>query len=227
MRGLKRISWWAPAASLCLLGVLLARQLTYPTPEDAAPYHERVRKAAEEVPYRVGNWIGTDVEVIAAATKLLRPNVIVNRSFINRKTGQQASLLIVHCQDARDLAGHYPPRCYPSHGWEQMSAEPWSCQAESRDIDGTRYTFTIVRSGQPTSIIVSNFMVLPDGRIVPTMDEVYHAASDYLKRFYGAAQVQVLVDRETTDQAERDRIAQTLIEAASPMIEAMASGIEP
>src|SRR4051794_30845872 len=85
--------------------------------QDAAPFHARARKAIEAYPYVIGYWAGKDVEVPTAAVKLLHPNMIVSRHFVNQGerwgTVLEADVLIVQCADSRDMTGHFPPICYP------------------------------------------------------------------------------------------------------------------
>ena len=55
-------------------------------------------------------------EVPPEAQELLRPNAIFSRRF--QRPGEiGVHVLVVHCSDARDMIGHYPPICYPSSGW--------------------------------------------------------------------------------------------------------------
>src|SRR5690606_34429817 len=97
-------------ASLAIGGVDVA-----PVPGRDA-YFERVATAVESTPYAIGDWRGEDEEVIQAARKLLRPNGMVQRRYV-QPGGGGFGLLVVHCKDVRDMEGHYPPICYPSQGW--------------------------------------------------------------------------------------------------------------
>jgi hypothetical protein len=221
------MSWLAPVLSVALLGALFARNITFPQPEDAEPHHARVRIAAEQVPYKFGNWQGADGEVVPAAIKLLKPNVLIKRSYRNSETGRQASLLIVHTPDARYLRGHYPPVCYPHNGWTPVSQRPWNDHVAGLDISGRKYIYRINYGQAVQEIEVSNCLVLPDGRILWNMDEVYRQAGDYVRRFYGAGQVQVVIGTENTTAQQRDQIVHDFIEASAPVIRAMRSGISP
>src|SRR5688500_20314095 len=114
----------APLLSLGLLAGIFAEQRTHLKPADAEPYHARARAAVDQVPYFIGTWTGQDDEIPVAAQKLLRPNAILMRTFVDSSPGdyrskyRSASLPIVECREARDMVGHYPPICYRPHGRE-------------------------------------------------------------------------------------------------------------
>lgn len=218
------MQWLGPALALLLLAGLAARNMTFPSPADAEPHHARVRAAESQVPFRFGDWEGRDKEVIRAAIELLHPNVIISRQYYNHQSAVGASLLLVHCKDASDLRGHYPPICYPSNGWQYVSERPWTEHIAGFDINGKKYTYRIDSAGSPVEVEVANVLVLPDGRMIWDMDQVYRLSGDFVRKFFGAGQVQVVVRAAQTDQRQRDEAVRELIEAAAPLIQAMRSG---
>jgi len=227
-RTTSKIPWLAPVIALVLLSALAARELTYPQADDAAPYHHRVRQAATQVPYQHNGWVGTDIEPMEAAVQLLKPNHILNRRFINHDLDASATILIVHCTDARDLAGHYAGNCYPAHGWSEQTRQPWSQQVGGLDIDGVFYRYDMAQPGRRHELWVANFMLLPDGMIVSNMQSVYHVASDYLRRFYGAGQFQIVMDGRLADDPElRQRVIKDMIDIARPMLTAILAETNP
>src|SRR5580658_8411121 len=120
--------WLWPLVSVVMLAGIMAEAGTHVQPADAAKYLEASRKAIDGISLSlVGptgeQWTGTDVPVAAAATELLRPNTILSRDYVSQSTGQTATLLIVDCSDARDLQGHYPPRCYPAQGQQFLASD--------------------------------------------------------------------------------------------------------
>lgn len=209
-------------AALALLVGLALETYSRPRPSEAEPYHARVRAAAAELPAQIGPWEGKRVKPTRAARELLNPNVIYQRLYTNANNGQQVSVLIVHCKDARDIAGHYPPVCYPAHGWEQRSAERFEGEVAGQELHGTQYRFARSAFGSG-SMIVHNLIVMP-GRIVPDMDQVEKLAGSYVRRFYGAAQVQVVFQGADMTPRERERIFRTMVRAHMPVIEAIRDG---
>jgi hypothetical protein len=211
------------ALTVGLLGGLCGETLLRPKPADAEPYHRRVREASQRVPLVVGQWLGKEERVEAAAIALLRPNVMLQRRYNNASTGRVVSFLLVQCKDARDMAGHYPPNCYPGQGWRLANAQPMDWRIGDRVIGGKEYEFTRVETGQPISLFVCSLMILPSGTFVRDISEVRAAAADYLRQFYGAAQIQLVLDGSVPAE-ERKSIFCELVGANMPMLETLCSG---
>jgi hypothetical protein len=213
----------AGALAVLLLGAIGAARWFGPSAADAEPYHARVRVAVEAMPMRVGTWVGEDEPLIAAAIDMLHPNVAIHRVYRDIQTGHTASLLFVQCKDARDLAGHFPPICYPGQGWQldHQAATRWDCGPLK--IDGTEYAFSYGGVAGANRILVANFMLLPDGTIAADMDAVRRIASDYKRRFFGAAQVQIVTDARIPAQ-QRERMVRDLLEANAPLFQLILLG---
>jgi hypothetical protein len=214
-----------PALTLLFLGVALGdKVLFHLPPADAAPYHARVRLAAGGLPYNIGPWLGTDTPVPPAAVAMLRPNLILSRQYQDVRTGRVASLLIVQCEDARDLLGHYPPTCYRAQGWSMRGKAPTERHVDGEAIPVTDYTFTSTRIDRTDELRIDNFMVLPDGQVCRDMDAVETVAQDHRRKFFGAAQVQIITDTQWSD-SERDDLFRQLARAAGPLLREMRSGV--
>jgi len=219
----KTSGYHVAAVSLAMLGIMGLGTLNRPSLADARPYHQRVMQAINTLPMQLGSWIGTDVEVLSLELDILKPNALLHRIYRNVDTGETATLLIVHCNDARDLAGHYPPICYPAHGWQlrHQTAKTWNC--EGLTVQGTEYQFSYGTIGGSNRMNVANFMLLPDGRTTSDMSQVYQLASNYQRRFYGAAQMQVVIDARLPEQ-QRDRILEELVGANAEVLKIILSG---
>ncbi|BAM03249.1 hypothetical protein [Phycisphaera mikurensis] len=206
--------------------------LTLPRAGDADPFHREVAAAVAAAPIDVAGYAGRDAEVAAAAVELLRPNVILSRSFTPAE-GSDAStlpspwvqLLVVQCRDARDILGHWPPVCYEANGYSPVSAEDTRWTVAGRELPGRRYRFAKEGpDGRRDRIVVANFLVLPDGRVVRDMAQVTDAGGDYRLRSYGAAQVQVLTPEGMSEELRRG-LELDFLAAHAPLIETMASGV--
>jgi hypothetical protein len=233
-----------PVMAATLLAGLSLEQSSYVKPQDVEPYHERARAAIDQIPFVLaqGRWTGRDMPLPTAAQKLLRPNAFISRTYEDNQKGdlgtigsagreRAATLLIVQCRDSRDMLGHYPPRCYRSHGMEQKSAEPRDWKVGDLTIPGVEYGFEQKLVGQTYRTTVYNFFVVPGGRtnepLRRDMDAVRDAAEDYQQRHYGAAQFQVVfqgLSSADLPRAERDDIFRTLIEPTIPVIKTLSSG---
>lgn len=211
--------------TLALLAGLTAESRSRPRPEDAEPYHRRAREACEAMPRVIGEWVtaATDLPIPPAAVALLRPNVLLHREYRNQTTGRSVNFLLVQCRSARDMLGHYPPVCYPGQGWEKRSQTAVEWPAGPRAIPGMEYEFAKTHEGQPVVRVVSNIIIVPGGRFVRDMNEVGKAAGDYLRQFYGAAQIQMVVWGEVPAE-ERRQIVSTFLGAHQPMLDALCSG---
>jgi hypothetical protein len=193
--------------------------------EDTEAHHRRVRDlAATSLASCVGDWLGKDVDSPPSVVALLRPNVLVTRAYTNLRTGETATLLFVHCSDARDLIGHYPPVCYPAHGQETKSSEARDWTVAGVTITGMRYHFDGREGPFGREMVVDNFMVLPNGRYGRDMDMATRVAWDRRLRHFGAAEVQVVTNGEMTD-ARRDEVFRTLLEPALPLFESVGAEV--
>lgn len=219
--------WWSlvPVASLLVLAGLTVDRLSLEPPEDAAPYHERVRVAVEAIPPRLGDWRAEEVPVPPAATQLLRPNVLLSRRYRNVVSGVRADFLLVQCGDARDMQAHYPPICYHNQGWRMQVSRPRDWTVDGRVFQGIEYEFTINSFDRPGTIIINNFFVMPDGQIMRDMRAVDHAAKDLKRRFYGSSQIQVVFD-VSVPQHQRDLVTEELLRMYMPVLETIRTGVQ-
>jgi hypothetical protein len=214
----------AVMVSVGLLAAVAVERRSVEPPDDASGYHERVRLAAEGAPPYLGDWAAREMQVPYEAISLLRPNVLLSRQFVNVANGRRVSLLLVHCQDARDLVGHYPPNCYPGQGWQLTGSEDRDWTLEDWSIAGTEYSFRRDTFNQSNHQVVSNFMVLPDGTTMRDMNAVRMAAASVQRRFYGAAQVQVVFEGSMPIE-QREEIFKLLVTGHWPIIDAIRSGV--
>jgi hypothetical protein len=222
-----------PAMSMLLLAAMVAEANTRVKPADADPHQLRCKAAIEAFPLQIvgsnGIWTGTDVPQPTAATQLLHPNVILSRRY--RQSGGQfagvpVDLLIVDCKDARDLQGHYPPNCYPAQGYILISKQSRSWQLKDVSISGMAYHFAPPQNQLLSEKTVYNFFVTPhvpgtmvshpelDGAICPDITSVYTSGEDYQRRYFGAAEFQIVTEAsmspEQLDQALTDLLEQNV-----------------
>jgi len=229
-RKLSRGVWLWPTISILMLAGMVAEARTHVQPTEAEPHLKRCREAIAAFPMTIetpsGTWTGRDTTVPEPAIKLLRPNGDpLSRDFVNDETKQMVSLLIVNCEDARYLEGHYPPRCYPAQGEKEIREErkqrTW--QLPHIELTGMEYHFA-PKSPTDQGQVVYNFFVMPlvpastvshkelDGVICPDIDSVDRSGEDYQRRYYGAAEFQLVTGPQMSAQ-ERDR---ALIDLLSP-----------
>lgn len=223
-RGLVLLAPLATAALLVALRVTGGVEAI--TTEQTAAYHAEVRKLVDDIPYRIGAWIGTDVEAPPPAVKLLKPNALLQRRFVDPATGRSFSLLVVHCGDVGDMEGHWPPICYPAHGWVLESEKEVAIQVSAVQIPAREYFFRRVVDGFEQTMNVIGFFVVPNGsaEVVSSYEALKGAARRRSLAGLGAAQIQ-LVGGGDLSASERRQIAQEFVQAIEPLIREIAGGV--
>jgi hypothetical protein len=230
---------FAPLLLLGLLGAIALQNASHLKPKDVESFHERARIAIKGrpvgddryeggIPYSIGRWTGRDEPIPTEAQKLLKPNAIFSRLYVDTSPSgmtmrRSADLLIVQCRDSRDMGGHYPPICYRAHGQELKSKKEktWVLPG-GLYLPGIEYEFERNEGGEVSRRFVYDFMVLPgpNGGIVRDIEGVYKVSEDYQQRYYGAAQFQ-LVMGGSLSEAERDQIFQELVGANVAVIQTL------
>jgi hypothetical protein len=157
-----------------------------------------IAKAFADVPLFIdGNWVGRDEVVAQEAQKLLRPNAILSRryDFLGEPRGS-VQLLVVHCGDARDMIGHYPPICYPSAGFiEDLVSEnrDTTIQVAGRTLPVRQYVFHRARDRVTLEQLrIFSAFVLPDGTVTREIDDINKQSERLAVTVQGVAQMQVV-----------------------------------
>jgi hypothetical protein len=196
----------SPVLCLLLLGGMVAQQRTRLKPDDPVVrnYHARAEAAIKEMPWGIkalgADWSAEERKPETAAVRLLKPNAILSRHYVQIVSSGRpltADLLIVQCRDSRDMTGHYPPICYKNIGYELVHRAPRGpIQVGNERVTYTEYHFEKYSHGRQHKVCVFNFFVVPGRGVVADIKGVHEAAEDYERRFFGAAQFQVLMPVE-------------------------------
>jgi hypothetical protein len=222
MKSLLKNPLLPPVLSLVMLGGIGWARRSMTPPPASASYHEAVRAAAAAAPVRIGTWVGKEVPIPNEAIKLLRPNVAISRQFTDVVTGESVTFLLIHCTDIRDLYFHYPPICYPYRGWRQIDATPKDWAVNGVVLNGTEYAFESSTFERANTIAVENFMILPNGQTSRDMKGIL--AQPLESRYYGAGQVQLVVDAGVSP-GRRDAVFAELLRGHRELIEAIRDGL--
>ncbi|MFA9478194.1 exosortase C-terminal domain/associated protein EpsI [Phycisphaerales bacterium AB-hyl4] len=222
----------APILAVALIAGLTIEKHSWPQPDDVEEYHAEVAEAIRAIPEQFGDWRSTEVELPMAAVALLRPNEILSRRYRNSQTGQAFQFIVIHCRDARDMVGHYPPNCYPAAGWDlrQRHNNAWALtdltsETEAVAIEGVGYEFEQLMPGSTSQLFVTNLIILPDGTFGQSMRDVNRIAADRQFRVYGAAQMQFIFSGSYA-KSERDQIVEQFAAAAEPAMQAIRTGVQ-
>ena len=210
------------ASGIVVVGAMAAEFSSRPAAADAVPFHAAAAEVIRDVPIKFGGWEGVDVPIPTSAQALLKPNAMLSRSYVNKATNDQASVVVVQCRDTRDMAGHYPPNCYPGQGWaESADRKLLQLTIDGRVIEVTRYQFKRSGFDAERTLVVYNFFALP-GRGLPTdMDAIRRGAADYAGRPFGAAQFQVVLSAPNNRYNIEQEIAivQSLLTPLKPVVD--------
>jgi hypothetical protein len=224
----------APVLCLGLLGAVAVDASRQQPPPEVDAYHQSIAALVEkEVPWMIPQanpkWTGQQIPIPEAAQKLLKPNAIVSRGYVDnspsesRGTPRWANLLLEQCRDSSDMDGHWPPNCYPNKGEKLEFEAPREWTIGGHTIRLTEYHFVQATADRVNKRCVYNFLIVPGFGTTRSMDDVRKAATDYRQRYYGSAQVQVIMDGDLP-QNEREEIFADLVTPLSNVISAINSG---
>jgi hypothetical protein len=187
------------------LAVLLGLSVQFPNRSeigaDAQQRKADIARAIATAPYFIGRWVGEDSmdQIPREAQTLLHPNAIMSRTY-RSPAGPAVQVLIVHCGDARDMIGHYPPICYPSTGWSRVPVrgrEDLVLSVNGRALAARQYEFRCATPrGRIEIIRVFSAFILPDGRVALDIDNIHRQSERPALSVQGVAQVQVITSAQ-------------------------------
>lgn len=212
---------------LIILTIGAHRYSTLRHPAGIVEYRRQVRESAASVPDRIGPWVGTDVPIQARAIKVLDPNLMISRRYINVEDGTVAGISLVHCADAHDMVGHYPMRCYPAQGWNVRSAQPREWVVGDLRMTGMEYEFLTesFEGARRRDITVINCMFRPDGIVLRDMEALSRSIIGAGGQSSGAGQIQIYFDSQIPRE-KRDAAVVVLVEGYKPVLGAMLAPVE-
>jgi len=214
----------APPA-LALLVLLVLPRVLANTPGDPVAIERRnaeVLEAVESLPWRFDGWWSEPQEVPAAAVRILRPNAVLCRRYRPVEGGAFIDFIVVHCSDARDMEGHYPPACYPAQGWVPLSGGESSQLADGTPVQ--IYGFQRMEGwGTNNSMRVFNYFILPNGTRTNDYRAVRRLARSYATSVRGVAQVQFVTGGSVPIDETRSGI-EALLHHAEPLLDVIAHG---
>ena len=187
----------AMAAPLLGLVLMLCMGFVFSLPgHDAAALRARTRQvvaAFSRAPYRIGSWVGEDVEVPRGAIEILRPAAILSRRYSNVESGLVADLLIIYCNDSRDMEGHFPPVCYPANGWVASGTNTVSVEVADKTIPMRVYEFLRIKGWRTESQLrVFNVFLTPKGTMTGSFSEIRRVPFRHPYTTGGVGQIQVI-----------------------------------
>ena len=215
----------SPLVALVLLATMLVTGgIDVYAPANADRYFTLVAERIRQIPYQIGAWNGIDEPMTEPARELLKPNELLQRRYHNRDTGESFTLLLIHCKNTRDMEGHYPPVCYPRHGWSMGRTDHVVLSVDGQQIPANRYSFE-KPSRQTAGMNVLGFFVLPSNEQPYTagMEALTRASRARSAAGMGAAQIQIITERSMA-QSRRDEIVAMVLEEIGPTLRLIARG---
>ncbi len=207
-------------AAIAIGAVWMFGYRTDATPAGADQYFEAISETIEALPYKIEDWIGVDVPVQPAAAELLNPNKLMQRRYRNPFTGESVQVLVVHCGQTRDMLGHFPPVCYPAHGWVRLGESPVVVLEGANSIPAMEYQFRRSLRDSDSEMVVTNFFILPDDEIptAPDIGALNRAAQSLALSALGAAQVQIVTEPRMGEKRRRE-IVDVFTRSLQPVID--------
>lgn len=204
----------APAMTAGLLGVAAWSVANQETAVEDLVRSERIAILLAAVPDRFGSWITEEVPVPSDALEILRPNALFCRRLMDLGGDDEVTLIIVHCSDARDMGGHYPPICYRQIGWmldlDRIERPVVEC-GFLRDPTLTVYRFRRTDArGEREEMTVLNGFVYPDGRTSADIFERNPFTGPATRASRGLAQIQFVFPTDVP-AAHAARIARKVL----------------
>lgn len=225
---LRVIAEASPILSIALLLILPVLFPNRTTPDvEATSRRDEIALHMNGLPYTIGPWMGVDVDVPPAAAAMLHPNAILSRRYTRLPGGPSLHLVIIHCSDARDMLGHYPPVCYPAAGWSPRDGgDAITLTVADAAVRARVYEFSRrIDVGREIGVRIVSFFVLPDGSIAADMDALRAQSERLAFAARGAAQVQVVAAAdEPIDVVVR--AAEDLLSAFDDLFNSMGVGGE-
>lgn len=217
----KRLGQFAPAAiSLLLLaGLSVERVFSHVPPGDAQRYHAAVRQAVANAPMRMGDWIGRPVETPVQLWSQT-PNALLARNYINAHTGHRATVVLAQVCDAREMITFDPAHAYAARGFSMLRQKALQLTVEGRVVDCGLFEFENTQQTPWRRMTVACVYILPDGVLSPARGLANRAASHYTGRYFGVAQLHVLLD-EDIPASQRDETISQMIAGHMPVIRLM------
>lgn len=219
----------APVLSAVLLAALAGIGTLRPhPPQGVDAYVERIVAAIDDTPYRIGSWTGRDLTAPPTeAVDMLRPSRVLHRGYAHDGTRDAARLVIVHCPDVRDMAGHHPPNCYPATGWTAIGTENFTLALFGREQTLALHRFSRQDAGTRKTITVASGFIVPDNddTLIPSMEELRSVSENRRRTKLGAAQMQIIIDTNA-QQDEIRTVAATLLPALEPVVNRVTEGVE-
>lgn len=203
-------------ASAALLTAMAAQRIAMAVSNDHEQLEQRVTEAIEQVPYRVGAWVGIDTPSPFEASRLLKPQQVLARRYRLRDRADTVDLILQYCRDTRDVNRHYPTLSFPARGWTRVSSTTDLVSVHGEPTPVAVYRFAKVLRERQRELEVVSAVIRGDGRVFAAPDAMRNTWSSPAVRERGMAQVQLIFNHPVTGVQRRETVGR-LLEACEPV----------
>ena len=208
------------SASISLAAIVVFLGIDWVASKTDASYESDVKsKALGDFPRQLGEgdgiWVAVrDVRIPSNQERMLDLSSYVSREFqrLGSFPSVTATLFIAYCVDARTMAGHHPPNCYPASGWlfrEDETVRSAIIREDDYVVNYSVYQFRRGPAETKALTIVNGFFTAP-GFFTATLEEATeHIGSVFFGR-KGLFQFQILF-QDLGVEADVSRYAGELI----------------
>jgi len=192
-------------------------------------HRERVAAAFAEISPQLGPWIGRDIAVPSGAQAILKPNAMLCRRLTKLGGDAEATMVLIHAADVRDMLGHWPPVCYRADGWDPVEEDAGrTLRLEADDgrppLEALRHRFARLRADAPPERFeIWTAFVVPGGEPSGDLDALAARAGSRGMSARGLAQLQVIVPAGTGDGEAERRVREVLEAVPARLLELLAA----
>ena len=194
------------AATLAILAAAAVVAAMEPRDVSLETRRAAIRAELDRIPTRLGTegrWRRVrDVPIPTSQARMLDLNGYLSRQYQllgllpdGVEPPVKVTMLLCHSIDARSMAGHHPPNCYPSSGWfmhEGVESAARIAMPVGPELQVARYQFSRGEGG--ASIWVVNGFLLPDGTTAAKLSEASRILGRAETSRLGLAQFQLIFD---------------------------------
>lgn len=117
------------------------------------------------LPLQVDGWVGQDMPLPPDILRILGREQYLNRIYVHPGTKRALTVYIGYSGQARLRIWHRPGICYPAHGFQEVSRQPYALKASARpSLPATLHEFISPQMGVPRVLVLATYVV--DGRFV-------------------------------------------------------------
>ncbi len=208
MNSLRLYSRSAVLAPYLVIGVMLGGWFWLQELGRASDIHTLNRRAGivaafDAFPEQLGDegqWLLLDdVDVPTSQTAMLGLTAYISRSYsrIGVSPSVRTIVFIATATNARTMAGHHPPNCYPATGWAMTRIDGPEVQGFAStlgiSLPAKIYRFTRGSENERVRWVVNGFL-MPNAGAVATLEETSVVSTRLATSWLGLTQYQIILD---------------------------------